>query len=811
MDSWNETENTELTGEITEGYFGEGSGNVRDAPKRKHLGKKGRIQDPGINDSPAFTEDDSRIFTPDSRKSFVESRKAEGVGTDESSVQESFSGSKPKNDNSVKSPDKKKEYRKRLRAKAKEKRENQRKLTAEEARKSAESVNQSESIRSLESNDAAETTCEETGTDYIIQENDRSWSSGFGNWEADSQQPGSGVLNTCKSGEKGTVGYEGNGIFYADSEITEQADTKVHSRSDHKKNDRKAMQSTKEKRADSAMKTASVKGPESQQKPDISESSGKKTSLALFGNDETGLPDTESHGNSRQVVGKLSGTGVKATEYSIRKAGSAISKATGEKDDNAGADAMRLAEHGGETVSRYGFYVAKDLTDRAFEESTKTVKQVSDYTTDSIFDTAKKELTKGEKKKLAYRRALKKKRRQAYRKAKKAAQETGKKTYDGAKTTAKAVKAVVRRVAGAVFAFPKALLIILLLLIVLLLIGGEIAGSTVSLTTEAASILSAATYKSSPQMIDQADLEFSYMELMLRDRTDEIEEDYPDYDEYSYTLGSIGHDPFTLINYLHAQYGIINSDAMDGLNDLFNAMYQLKLTPTEETRYRLVPKPEEEEEDEEPEDDDEDSDEEDESDDSGDDGEDDDEEPEYILEEYTVSILKVELISKSMESVVEERLAGSSTGKAIYAVLNKTHGLVQYIGSPTLETWSVESYYGYRRNPYADNPELHRGLDIAMPVGTPVHSAITGFVKEIGSDPLYGDYIVIENDSGYTVKYASMSNISAIPESLVHQGETVGYSGSCGSEPASLHMEFMVNGAYYNPLFYTANIQPETD
>ena len=135
MDSWNDAENTELTGEITEGYFSEGSGNVRDAPKRKHPGKKGRIRNLGINDSPAFTEEDSRIFTPDSRKSFVESRRSEGIGTDESSVQESFSGSKPKSDNSVKSADKKKEYRKRLKAKAKEKRENQRELMAEEARK----------------------------------------------------------------------------------------------------------------------------------------------------------------------------------------------------------------------------------------------------------------------------------------------------------------------------------------------------------------------------------------------------------------------------------------------------------------------------------------------------------------------------------------------------------------------------------------------------------------------------------------------------------------------------------------------------
>ena len=163
-----------------------------------------------------------------------------------------------------------------------------------------------------------------------------------------------------------------------------------------------------------------------------------------------------------------------------------------------------------------------------------------------------------------------------------------------------------------------------------------------------------------------------------------------------------------------------------------------------------------------------------------------------------------------MESVVDGRLEGNSTGKAIYAVLNKTHGLVQYIGSPVFQTWSVESYYGYRRNPYGDYPELHRGLDISMPAGTSVHSAITGFVKEIGSDPMFGDYVVIEDDR-YTVKYASMGSISVIVDSLVHRGETVGYTGSNGSEPPSLHMELLVNGTYYNPLFYTENPQHEPE
>ncbi len=852
MNDWNDTENTELSGEVTEGYFGESSDKARDAPGKRHPRRKkmtGNTEsaesrygfrtdeitaDTELSDhentmkihegdSAAFTESDTRIFTPDSKRSFVESRRNDefsdnpgnGASKNTNSSKTRSDSSKSSTDGSKSSADKKKEYRRRLKAKAK--RNLQRKMSEEEAGrdtgKETDPVGQTQNILNPENataNDTPENYYEgesrinyeaETFPDIKDEVSAKEINnSAFGKWDdredvfttdnsvkdtdssfikkekgnnknthEDRKKVSPRNLDIRKTGKNIVVGYEGNGVFYADP------------------------------------------GPKG---------TGKKTSLNLFGNDELSSSDSGRHQASRQSVMKLSGTGMKAADYSIRKTSSAISKATGEKDDNSGADALRLAEQGGETVSRYGFYVAGDLKDKAFEESTKTVKKVSDYTTDSIFETAKKELSKEEKKKLAYRKALNRKRKQAARKAKKAAKEAGKKTYEGAKDTAKVARAVVKTVLRTVFAIPRAILIILLILLVLLLFGGEMAGSVISLTTEAASILSTATYQSSPQMIDQADLEFSYMELMLRDQIDEIEDDYPDYDEYSYTLGSIGHDPYTLINYLHAEFGTINSDAMACLTDLYNAMYELKLTPVEETRYRLVPKPPEEDEEEEEDDEDDsedDTEEDDEEDDSGeteeDDGEEDEEEeeePEYIMEEYTVNVLKVELISHSLESIVEGRLSGNPTGKAIYAILNKTHGLVQYIGSPVFQTWSVESYYGYRRNPYGDYPELHRGLDIRMPAGTTVQSAITGFVKEIGSDPMFGDYVVIEDDR-YTVKYASMGHISVIVDSLVHRGQTVGYSGSSGSEPPSLHMELLVNGTYYNPLFYTENPQPETD
>ena len=874
MSIWNDTENTESSGEVTEGYFGESSDNARDAPKHKRPRRKAGTQDQESNyrdnnrsftadDSTAFSEDEAKAFTEDGKRSFGEGSNKAFNDNSENHKSDSFNHNNSNSDGIKTSDDKKKEYHKRLKEKAKEKREAQNRLLGEETRKEAEPLyNQSTDDGSIPTDSSDGFLSDEIresiiksdvesgnirGSDFGFGDSNEGSSFGFGNWD-DTRTSSESVLNTrksrgnaevntCNSGGESTSGQNSQTSYFGDYESdysdfqnnaasgnkssNQRNSQRDASRTDQQSSRRNDNRNTgtngniyRKTNADGNYnaKTGLADKGNSGGKGNFGKGvSDKKTGLNLFGGDET-TPAKPS----KRIVSKTTDKSIKATDYSIHKAGDTISKATGEKDDNAGADALHLAEEGGETVSRYGFYIARDIKDNFTEAGSKAAKKASDFTTDSIFDAPKEKLTKEQRKKLAYKKQLQKKRRKAAQKAKKAAKEAGKQTAEGTKKAVSAAKMVVKTVIRTVFAVPRAILIILLILLVLLLFGGEMAGSVTSLTTEAASILSAATYNSSPQMIDQADLDFSYMELMLREQIDEIEDEYPDYDEYTYTLGSIGHDPFTLINYLHAEFGTIDSDAMACLNDLFNAMYELKLTPTEETRYRLVPKPPEEDEDEDESDDTE-EDEDEEDDDSGeneeDDGEEDEEEeeePEYILEEYTVSILKVELISRSLESVVDGRLEGNSTGKAIYAVLNKTHGLVQYIGSPVFQTWSVESYYGYRRNPYGDYPELHRGLDISMPAGTSVHSAITGFVKEIGSDPMFGDYVVIEDDR-YTVKYASMGSISVIVDSLVHRGETVGYTGSNGSEPPSLHMELLVNGTYYNPLFYTENPQPETD
>lgn len=73
-----------------------------------------------------------------------------------------------------------------------------------------------------------------------------------------------------------------------------------------------------------------------------------------------------------------------------------------------------------------------------------------------------------------------------------------------------------------------------------------------ALFADTQSMVLAASYLSNPKEIDEAELHFTQLESELQDRIDHIENAYPGYDEYTYNLDEIGHNPFTLINYLSA-------------------------------------------------------------------------------------------------------------------------------------------------------------------------------------------------------------------------------------------------------------------
>ena len=360
----------------------------------------------------------------------------------------------------------------------------------------------------------------------------------------------------------------------------------------------------------------------------------------------------------------------------------------------------------------------------------------------------------------------------------KTAEQAFEKTKNGAVTVARKLQEFARKNAGLLVTVG-----IMALLFMMIMVSVSSCGA---MFADTQSTILAASYLSKPKEIDAADLQFTRLELDLQKEIDRVETDNPGYDEYSYNLGAIGHNPFTLISYLSAVHTEFTASEVESeIQALFDEMYALTLTPDTETRTRTVTK-------------------------TGTrtvtdpvTGEETEEEYEYEEEEeYEVSILRVTLTVIPLESLVSGKM--DTEQAEIFAMYGETNGLLQEFASPLNLYWYyyVSSYYGYRKNEVTGNEEFHRGVDIAVPTGTTVYAAHDGTVTAAAYDSHYGNYVAIEID-GYTTKYAHMDSLSVSAGQTVEKGAVIGTTGNTGSSTGShLHIECLYNGEYYNPLFY---------
>jgi len=80
---------------------------------------------------------------------------------------------------------------------------------------------------------------------------------------------------------------------------------------------------------------------------------------------------------------------------------------------------------------------------------------------------------------------------------------------------------------------------------------------------------------------------YAAMEAELQQRINNIERDYPGYDEYRYDLDNIGHNPHALASYLTALLqSYTPQSAQAELDRIFNLQYKLTITEEVEIRYR---------------------------------------------------------------------------------------------------------------------------------------------------------------------------------------------------------------------------------
>lgn len=95
------------------------------------------------------------------------------------------------------------------------------------------------------------------------------------------------------------------------------------------------------------------------------------------------------------------------------------------------------------------------------------------------------------------------------------------------------------------------------------------------------------------------------------------------------------------------------------------------------------------------------------------------------------------------------------------------------------------------------------GIDIGMPVGTPIAASAAGQVTFVGGHPCcsYGYHVIIRHDQSFTTRYGHFSRFAVTLGEWVEQGDLIGYSGSTGASTGPhLHFEIRRNGTPQNPL-----------
>jgi len=113
----------------------------------------------------------------------------------------------------------------------------------------------------------------------------------------------------------------------------------------------------------------------------------------------------------------------------------------------------------------------------------------------------------------------------------------------------------------------------------------------------------------------------------------------------------------------------------------------------------------------------------------------------------------------------------------------------------------ITSKYGNRTHPILKSVKFHRGVDIAVSVGTPVYSGIKGKVTFAGRKGNYGNLVEIERDDGIKVRYAHLNSIDVVTGQKVSDGEKVAETGNTGmSTGPHLHYEIIIDENPVNPL-----------
>lgn len=106
-------------------------------------------------------------------------------------------------------------------------------------------------------------------------------------------------------------------------------------------------------------------------------------------------------------------------------------------------------------------------------------------------------------------------------------------------------------------------------------------------------------------------------------------------------------------------------------------------------------------------------------------------------------------------------------------------------------TVNKNSPYGWRVHPISGKKKFHHGIDVAMPVGTPLTAPADGEIVHKGSGASGGYTLIIKHEPNLYIVMYHLEKPSHLPKgSRVTRGQVVASSGNTGrSTGPHLHLE----------------------
>ena len=158
---------------------------------------------------------------------------------------------------------------------------------------------------------------------------------------------------------------------------------------------------------------------------------------------------------------------------------------------------------------------------------------------------------------------------------------------------------------------------------------------------------------------------------------------------------------------------------------------------------------------------------------------------ENVIENINVKNITDNQEVQGIQNIQNENINNKNFGKILWPV----------------KSGKITSKFGNRNHPVLKSVKFHRGVDIAVSLGTPVYAGIKGIVTFAGKRGNYGNLVEIKGSDGIKVRYAHLSKIDVVAGQRVSDGEKVAETGNTGmSTGPHLHYEIIVDENPVNPL-----------